>query len=383
MNRTVSTNMLLAAIVVSGVTTFMFYPLITLELLKRGQSTLAVGIILGLLSGVGPTLSIFIGQLNATIGSKRLTLTGLIFRSLGLCVFAFNTGTAAYALGAVVASLASRSLVLAIKTELMRTSTSRRMVALRSMMISIGALIGPSIGGILFLLGNFSIVVVIVVISYILLACALLTVTFQPPEETVHESLARLKWSDLNQPLLVLCACVFGYWTIYSFWPLIVPIIAKQGFGTPVASSWVYTFNAILILALQYWLIVKRLAEVTSTVLLGIGFTFFIAAFICLSMPIGALSVIVFAMLFSMGEMLVSPTLDEITGRIPTGTLGLTRAYGVTGTVGGIGSMLGAPIGGLLIDRSGTLSATLWFVIAMAVICISSALFLKKSDGSL
>ena len=67
MSDTASTKTLLAAIVVSGVTTFMFYPLITLELLERGQSPFAVGVILGLLSGVGPTLSVFIGQFSRVI----------------------------------------------------------------------------------------------------------------------------------------------------------------------------------------------------------------------------------------------------------------------------------------------------------------------------
>ncbi len=46
-------NLILVAIVISGVTTFMFYPLITLELMDRGETTATTGLILGLLAAEG------------------------------------------------------------------------------------------------------------------------------------------------------------------------------------------------------------------------------------------------------------------------------------------------------------------------------------------
>ena len=102
---TSSTWVFLVAIVISGITTFMFYPLITLELIDRGVGAGATGLILGLLSGTGQILSGLIGTVNARLGSKTLAIGGLALRSVGLLVFAFDSSILLYAVGAVVASL--------------------------------------------------------------------------------------------------------------------------------------------------------------------------------------------------------------------------------------------------------------------------------------
>lgn len=381
MSEGAATKTLLGTIVVSGVTTFMFYPLITLELLQRGQSTLAAGVILGLLSGVGPVSSVFIGQVNARWGSKRMVVLGLLFRSLGLSVFAFENSFAVYALGAVLASLSSGCLSLALKTELMRSSTSRRMITLRSIMVNFGALVGPSLGGVLYFLTDFSTVVGVAIGSYLVLAVVLLNVHFQPPEQSTTKQAASLSLSDLSSEFMLLCLCVLGYWTIYALWPLVVPIVAVEGFGTPVASGWVYSGNAVLILTLQYWLVVKRLSNISSTDLLGFGFFLCITGFAALLLPSGPLVVVVFATAFSFGEMFISPILDELTGRVDTGRLGLTRSYGITGSIGGIGSLLGAPLGGLLIDLTGSVSGALALVIPTAMVGMVSAAHLRKRES--
>jgi predicted MFS family arabinose efflux permease len=382
-----STRTLLAAIVVSGVTTFMFYPLITLELLDRGQSPGEVGIILGLLSGTGQIASTFIGRVNAEWGSRRLAVGGLILRSGGLAIFAIDASTAFYAAGAVIAGMGSSSTALAIKTELMRTSTSRRTITLRSIAVNIGALIGPSIGGAFFVATTFAAIVVAVVTSYVALALVLLTIRFHPPENAGLRPAATPKRSfrqgDRDSSFLLLLACVFGYWAIYAQWALVVPVFASQGFGTPVASTWVYTGNAVLILLLQYLVLVKGLAGHRSTRILGLGFACFVASFAIITLPPSPAAVVVFATLFSISEMLISPTLDEITGRLRADGSGLTRAYGVTGTVGGVASLVGAPIGGMLIERLDGPGGVLWIGAPLALIGMIAALVLGRREASL
>lgn len=382
-----STRTLLAAIVVSGVTTFMFYPLITLELLDRGQKPFDVGIILGLLSGTGQIASTFISRANAEWGSRRLAVGGLMLRSAGLAAFAFDASTTTYAAGAVVASMGSGAMALAIKTELMRTSTSRQTATLRSIAVNIGALIGPSIGGLLFLQTSFAVIVAIVVACYVALALVLLAIEFHPPENLGLRPLptSRQKgWQGHSDPsFLLLLTCVFGYWAIYAQWPLVVPIIASEGFGTPIASTWIYTGNAILILLLQYPLLVRGLAPVRSTRILGMGFACFVGSFAVLALHPGPAAVVAFATLFSLSELLISPTLDEVTGRLRGDGLGLTRAYGMTGTVGGVASLVGAPAGGILIERLGGSGGVLWLGAPLAFVSLVAALALGRREPSL
>ncbi|WP_269928640.1 MFS transporter [Kocuria massiliensis] len=377
---TSSTGLLLSAIVVSGVTTFMFYPLITLELLDRGIGAGATGAVLGLLSGTGQILSGLIGRVNARLGSRALAVGGLALRSVGLLAFAIDGNTLVYAAGAVVASIGSSSTALALKTELMRASADRRTITMRSIAVNIGALVGPSIGGLVFVAASFSVIVLSVVISYVVLGLGLFFVTFQPPEEGAPPAgrEAARSGPGFDKPFLVLLGCTLAYWGIYSQWALVVPVYAERGFGTPLGSTWVYTGNAILILVVQYPLLVGLLKGVRSPHILATGFLVFGGAFLVLPIPAGPGAVIAFATLFSLAELLISPTLDEVTARLRSEGPGLTRAYGTTATVGGVSSLAGSSAGGALIEHLGTPGSVLWLVLPVAALGFSGSAVLSR-----
>ncbi|QPK79280.1 MFS transporter [Corynebacterium lizhenjunii] len=363
-------GILLAAIVISGITTFMFYPLIALELIARGQSPGSAGLILGFLSGTGLILSGVIGSLNARLGSKALAVAGLVVRTAGLLVFAFPVGTPVYIVGAIVASLGSSANGLAIKTELMRTSASRNTITLRSIAVNLGALVGPSVGGLLYLKISFTQIVYLATASYVLLAVVLAFVKFQPPEADAAEAHAAKAdtaaaqatvaphpaansgrgSTGLDGPFVLLLVCTFCYWAIYSQWNLVVPIYATAGFGTHLGSSWIFTGNAVLILALQYLLIVKALKNIAAEIILGAGFVLFEVAFLILLTSPSIISAIAFATVFSLAELLISPTLDEVTAQLRQSGSGLTKAFGITATVSGVASLLCSFGGGRLID---------------------------------
>lgn len=377
---TSSTWVFLVAIVISGITTFMFYPLITLELIDRGVGAGATGLILGLLSGTGQILSGLIGAVNARLGSKTLAIGGLALRSVGLLVFAFDSSILLYAVGAVVASLGSSSTALALKTELMRASSDRRTITMRSIAVNLGALLGPSIGGVVFVVASFSVIVLSVVTSYVLLGLGLLFVKFKPPEESGQDTKTRIR-SDrrrLDRLFFVLIGCTLAYWGIYSQWPLVVPLYAESGFGTPLGSSWVYTGNAILILVLQYPLLVKLLKPVRSAYVLAIGFLLFVGSFLVLPIPAGPATVILFATLFSLAELLVSPTLDEVTAQLRREGTGLTRAYGATATAAGVSSLIGASAGGALIEHFDSPASVMYLAVPLAVLGFTGAVVLSR-----
>ena len=377
---TSSTWVFLVAIVISGITTFMFYPLITLELIDRGVGAGATGLILGLLSGTGQILSGLIGAVNARLGSRTLAIGGLALRSVGLLVFAFDSNVLTYAVGAVVASLGSSSTALALKTELMRASSDRRTITMRSIAVNLGALVGPSIGGVVFVVASFSVIVLSVVTSYVLLGLGLLLVKFKPPEESGQDTKTRMR-SDrrrLDRLFFVLIGCTLAYWGSYSQWPLVVPLYAESGFGTPLGSSWVYTGNAILILVLQYPLLVKLLKPVRSSYVLAIGFLLFVGSFLVLPIPAGPATVILFATLFSLAELLVSPTLDEVTAQLRREGTGLTRAYGATATAAGVSSLIGASAGGALIEHFDSPGSVMYLAVPLAVLGFTGAVVLSR-----
>ncbi|WP_268795605.1 MFS transporter [Sphingomonas sp. Leaf242] len=370
-------------VVMSGVTTFMLYPLLTLELIRRGENVFHIGVILGLLSGVGQISATVIGRANAKWGSKRLAVTGLIFRGAGLLVFAFHVESAVYMAAATLASIGSSATGLAIKTELMRSSTSRRTVTLRSMMVNIGAFIGPSIGGSLFLTNAFGNIIIASLASYLLIAFLICLIRFHEPELTsVNEHIATFRMiGDRSYILLVIG--VFSYWSLYALWPLVVPFIALRAFQTPVASTWLYTANAGLIISFQYLLVVKLLSKLRSSQILATGFAILLFCFLPLVMSPGPVSVVLFITLFSVGEMLVSPTLDEVTTRISTNKHGLSQAFGLNASVAGVALLIGAPIGGAIIALSQNTVGIVLFGIPLALTGILVAVLLGRQEMAL
>ncbi|MDF7664800.1 MFS transporter [Bifidobacterium sp. ESL0745] len=351
---------LLLVVVVTGMTTYMLYPLLTVQLLKQGFDAANAGLILGVLSGVGPLCSSACGQVMSRTGAKPIAVAGLALRACGLAVFATDATLPVYLVCSAAASLGSSSASLAVKTELMRRATSRRMVTLRSMAVNSGALVGPAVGAGLFALLGFRRLVLISIALYAVLALLMTLLRFSPPEE---ESRTASKGSTVAQDLReqgrklfgrdsafpILLVLTFIYWTVYAQWSLVVPIGSYAGFHTQTASNAVYMGNAVFILLLQYPLLVHALGKVKDTTILFLGFASFVCAFGVLLVPIGALQVVVFALSFSLSELLISPTLDLLTGKIRAASSMLGRAYGWTGTFSGIASLVGSWVGGWLI----------------------------------
>lgn len=379
---------MLVSIVVCGVATFMVNPLLALELMRRGETTAQAGMVLGVLSGAGLVCSGIIGMLNARFGSKPITVIGLVLRAMGMAVFLFDANTAVYVVFAAIASLGSAGANLGVKTELMRQSTDRRLVTMRSIAVNSGALIGPAVGAGLYLLLDFDTILVIVLAAYVLLAVALLFLPFQPPEEQPGRPVrparsddGRSRTRDYGFALVLVLTMM--YWLIYSQWSLVVPMSASAGFGTDAGSNVIYIGNAVFILAVQYPLLVHGLKHARDTSILFGGFLSFVPAFALLSLPSSVAVPVGFGLLFSLGELLTSPTLDVVTGKVRRSGDGLTRAYGWTSAASGLSSIVGSSVGGALIDWCGGVRGSMALCLPAACVAFITIILLRKGNENL
>ena len=379
---------MLVSIVVCGVATFMVNPLLALELMKRGENAAQAGMVLGVLSGAGQVCSAGIGALNARFGSKPITVIGLLLRSAGMAVFLFDVPTAVYVVFAAVASLGSAGANLGIKTELMRQSTDRRLVTMRSIAVNSGALIGPAVGAGLFLLLDFDTILTVVLAAYALLGVGLLFLPFRPPEERGTDLAGRLqngtqRTADHDRGFALVLALTMMYWLVYSQWSLVVPLSASAGFGTEAGSNVIYIGNAVFILAVQYPLLVHALRGARDTSILLGGFLSFVPAFLLLALPSSLTVPIGFGLLFSLGELLTSPTLDVITGKVRQEGAGLTRAYGWTYAASGVSSIIGSAVGGMLIDWCGGVRGSIILCLPAVAVAIIATVRLRKGRSAL
>lgn len=379
---------MLVSIVVCGVATFMVNPLLALELMRRGETVAQAGVVLGVLSGAGLVCSGIIGMLNARFGSKPITVIGLVLRAMGMAVFLFDASTAVYVVFAAVASLGSAGANLGVKTELMRQSTDRRLVTMRSIAVNSGALIGPAVGAGLYLLLDFDTILVIVLAAYVLLAVALLFLPFRPPEEQPGRPVRPARSDEgrrrtCGYGFALVMVLTMMYWLIYSQWSLVVPMSASAGFGTDAGSNVIYIGNAVFILAVQYPLLVHGLKHARDTSILFSGFLSFVPAFVLLALPPSVAVPVGFGLLFSLGELLTSPTLDVVTGKVRRSGDGLTRAYGWTSAASGLSSIVGSSVGGALIDWCGGVQGSMALCLPAAGVAFITIILLRKGNENL
>ncbi|QPK93717.1 MFS transporter [Actinomyces sp. zg-332] len=392
----VSTTLLMVSICISGITTFMLYPLLTINLLKYGLSTKEIGLVLGVLGGIGSILSLLIGFINEKIGSKPVAVFGLLLRSAGMSVFIWENDFLLYILGASIASIGSSSTALALKTELLRRSTNRRLITIRSIAINLGATTGPMIGAALYWKFDFSFIVECSIASYILLAIIISLIHFNPSESSFQKKNQsklpdnrkniKINTQSTNKSLIEkkVLYSILGltaiYWIIYSQWAIIVPILAKEALNEKFGSGFIYSLNAITILILQYPILVHAFKNIRDSFILFTGFVLIMFSSILLLLPISWVIVILFAIIFTFGEMLISPTLDSITAKASAKNRNLTRTFGFTTCICGIASLLGSFLIGLLISIHNYTSDILFLTIPTTCLALILSMFIVRNE---
>ncbi|QDZ41828.1 MFS transporter [Corynebacterium sp. sy039] len=373
---------LLISILISGVSTFMLYPLLTFRLLDMGLNLTEVGVVLGALSGTGKILAYLIGTINSRVGSKLTACIGLILRTVGIAVFFFQVNTFIYVVFAALASLGSTATALGIKTELMRLSHSRKYITLRSMAINSGAIVGPALGAAFHYFFHFNTILIVSILAYVFLALLLAILPFSQPEAqaTSMENTSDGKGKD---SFLLIAAIAGIYWIIYSQWSIIVPLMSENVFGVKEASNGIYIGNAVIVLCLQYPLLVLALKNVEDTSVMLLGFSSFIIAFGVL-LPFSSMAQpLLFCLFFSIGELLVSPTIDSLAAKLAPSHMGLTKVYGMLDSAAGICAIIGSSLGGALIERWHSLQGSVIVCVPVAALSLIFISVIKRRVKSI
>lgn len=372
---------LLVAIMISGISTFMIYPLLVFRMLDIGFNVGEIGLILGVLSGTGRLCSFIIGSANNRFGAKFTVCLGILLRVIGISIFAFKSPLYLYVGFAALASIGSSATALGIKAELLRLSAERKIITMRSMAINSGAIIGPALGAALYHLLSFQVILYLSIGAYLLMACILAVTHFSEPEAVTLARNSETK--KLNNYFGFVCITLIAsaYWAIYSQWSIIVPLISEQALGYKEASNLVYMANAVIVLVLQYPLVVIALKSVRDSTILLLGFSIFFATFWTLFPNPSFVTVALFCVGFSIAELLISPTLDSQTAKVAPAGLGLTKSYGLQDTITGIFSIGGSSLGGWAIEHFNSLSASAVLCLPISVIAICLILLKNQSTA--
>jgi MFS family permease len=372
---------LLVGVFLTGLTTYMFLPLLALQLTSQGLAAPQVGLVVGVLAFSTQAFALLAGFVADRYGA-RLTITfGLGLRIAGYLLLAIDQAARpaqlALPLIAVTAIGVGGSLLgIAIKAQLADEPgvAPRRMLALRSTFINAGVICGPALGALASGVG-FALILACCVASHLLLGVKLL-LTARPDIAVVDEtapgndvSIGR-GFSRTAVSLIVLSS--MAYWVLYSQVNLSLPLVAEKLTGQYYAISVLFTINGVAMVLCQYFLLGHVFKGHSPVTLLMLGFAAFSAAFVALVFATGWLLLVVFVLLATLAEIFIGPSLDEqAIRRAPVGR----RAFvlGAVAAAGASGSLAGSSFGGYLYQRfNGSGSAWIAFVfVALAGVGIN------------
>jgi MFS family permease len=367
-----------------------------------GISMSLVGLLLLFTSLVGSLGNIVGGELCDRLGSKRIMMIGLLWRTASFVIIAIAIGAGAHYLiiAAVIAmssfggSLfdpASNAMIADI------VEPSKRLEAYGMLRIgqNVGWAAGPMIGGLLGIWLAFSATFYISAVATLVVAVFLyLNINESLDMKKVHERFKIRELAGMTKDTLFMSFCLVSISLFIMFGQMSSSYAVYSTDSLGVLSSQVallWTWNGILVIFAQMpisrWISKYRMSSMiavgslmyaigygmvglaplfgTEPVLFGLNERFY---YLMLNMTI-----------VTMGEMFVSPaSMNLVANMSPENERG--RYMGVFGLVSSIGFALGPFTGGIILDQFISNDVLLWAIIGMfgIIAAIGYALLGKK-----
>ncbi|MEU8939072.1 MFS transporter [Streptomyces goshikiensis] len=370
-------RLLLVAVLLTGLTTFMFLPLLAIELTAQGIPAGRTGFLVGLLAFSSQAFSLLSGLLVDRLGPRRVMAAGFLLRIAGYVLLGLGGAgrPAPLVAGIVAVGVGGSMLGLSTKTLLVSQEGSdpRTMLALRSTFVNIGVVVGPALGALVYPLG-FRYILAACVLSHLVLGIGLVsgrTAAAVPgrtaakatgpgagpdadpgaaPDAATGRPGEVTRWTLLRH-WAPLAALGVAYWAIYSQLNVLLPIAANELTGSTAAISVVFTANGLLVVLFQYTLLSRVFRRATARTLLALGFLAFACAYAVLIPLAGWYSLLAFVLPVTLAEMLIGPSLDE--QAVNAAALRRTGlALGTMSAAGALGSLLGSSLGGQLLQAT-------------------------------
>ncbi|ROQ99352.1 putative MFS family arabinose efflux permease [Streptomyces sp. 2132.2] len=377
-------RLLLIAVLFTGLTTFMFLPLLAIELTAQGIPAGRTGFLVGLLAFSGQAFSLLTGLLVDRFGARRVMAAGFLLRVLGYVLLGLGGAGAPAPLVAGIAAVGVGGSLLGLSTKTLLVSQEgadpRTMLALRSTFVNVGVVAGPALGAAVYPLG-FGWILAACVLSHLVLGTCLVlrrSVTASRSRPAAGRAPAPAADGAPAAPWtlrqwLPLCGLGVAYWAIYSQLNVLLPITANEMTGSAAAISVVFTANGLLVVLFQYTLLRHVFRRATARTLLVLGFLAFACAYATLIPLAGWYSLLAFVVPVTLAEMLIGPSLDEqAVSAAATRRTGL--ALGTMSAAGALGSLFGSSAGGYLL-QSARGGSEVWLLLvgsslAAAAICL-------------
>jgi MFS transporter, DHA1 family, multidrug resistance protein len=342
------TLFLSGGIFVLSICSFMIVPLLALYLARELHTpTGEIGIVLAVMAFANQGLQVLVGVVSDRVGSRMVFSAGVVAVSLGYIGFALGPPFPLQVLCGFSLGIGRATISLLSKVLLISEAGDKRASALtlRSVAVNAGSAIGPVIGALLF--ASFVPLLVAVVVVHALFWLALIRiVSGRQPRPSYRPGLRQeLRMLLANRALLSLTGASVGFWYLYTQLTFTFPLYADDRFHLGGRVGLLFALNAVLAVLLQYGAIAWLGRRFDGWTTLTVGCAVVGVAFLPLWLISSVWALVLFVVLFSLGEIVVVPTLDIVTSDVASAS-SMGSSFGFASLGWALGGVLGSALGG-------------------------------------
>lgn len=342
--------LILFGLLITNTGSFMILPFLSLYLNHMNLPTTTIGLVLMVNMICQRGLTFFGGILNDRFGEKKLLIIGMSIRLTGYILYSVASGLPLIFLASAFVGLGGALFAPGLMATIAKLAGAFKpqVFALRNTVINIGSSLGPILGGLLYQYSVFWVFLLTSLAHFIFLVLIILN----GPNDIIAKRkipvIASFRTILKNKTVLLLALMNAIFWFLYSQFNLSIPLYMKIFFNQPSITGLVFTINGVFVIFLQYVIAKLAFQRCKNQTILISGFLFMGIAYFTLGLIPHLSSVFLFVLLFSMSEVLVFPTIDNLVSDLADEAL-LSTYYGFVDIGWAIGATLGNLLGGIFI----------------------------------
>lgn len=372
-------KIILFGVLITSISTFMLSPFLALYMSSKGFSAAEIGIVLtaSVISQQG--LTFIGGMMGDRFSYRKVMIAGLIIRTIGYITFLFSNALSLLIIASSFAGIGGALLTPSTKASIAtEEKLGGKAFALRNVAVNIGAALGPILGGLLYET-SFNVVFLTAAFTHLtlLIFVVLFVKNFQKAKS--NNMIAEFKNIIRDKNIIYLTIVSSIFWFVYSQLNLSIPLYSKSYLHMESLTSTLFTLNGLIVIIFQFNLMSFFESKYTCVNILVYGMLFLAASFTSIFVVPNIVGLYIFIILFTVGEILVGPSIDNAATYIAPSKSSVGGYLGFVSLGWAIGGSLGNLVGGYLFNLANDRYWIIWVIYSL--ISIFAAILFKKFIG--
>jgi MFS transporter, DHA1 family, multidrug resistance protein len=367
---------------------YMLVPILSVYFINHiGMSTALAGSIIAVSGFAQNGLRFFCGIAADRIGYKKTIMLGVGIRIVGFTLYGIVDNPAGYAVAAFISGLGGAIFHPASFGAYARTTSEQmktKIFSIRETLSNVGFILGPVIG--MFLLG-LDFTLVCFSSAFMFLIAFLLSWILLPKMD--GKKIEKLKFIPIvkkivkDKAFLVFCLLIIGVWTLNVQLYLSVPVKAEILLDNVDSVAYLYMAGALFMVLLQIPVLQVLTKKIDQLHIMALGTFILGTSMLLFGFTIGFWSMLGVVLIFTLGQMLVVPTMNHLISNF-SDSQSFATYFGFTGWSFALGGFLGNTGGGYLHDLAinSQYSLVPWITLFLFG-CMISIIFYRKGIASL